>query len=163
MIHRRYNRKCTPTFNAALISVGLTVAGSLLCTSPARAESWTVCNRSPEELKAVVVYPIGDGRQYASQGWWRLNACGGCATVFSGSLPVKGVFLRAEGASGNVEGANLFCAKRTAFRMPNANVDERTCRSLGGELMAFTMHTISAARFTTTLSGAPNSRTHCID
>jgi uncharacterized membrane protein len=151
--------------NATLVLVTIallaTVDGFLMLTSPARADSWTVCNRSPEELNAVIAY--SDGRQYISKGWWRLGACGGCKTVLSGNIPIKGVFLRAEGASSTVEGTELFCAKRTAFEMPNANADDRACRARGGEQMAFSLHKLTSGRFTTTLHGAPNSRTHCID
>ena len=159
------NRRSALTPKVVLIisAAAAVLVGGVTLGPQARADSWTVCNGSPEELNAVIAYNLGDGRQYITQGWWRLGACGGCKTVLSGNIPLKGVFLRAEGASSNVEGNNLFCVKRTPFEMPNANASESSCRARGGEELAFSMQTITAARFTTTLHGAPGNKAHCID
>jgi uncharacterized membrane protein len=140
------------------------VAGAgVMNASPARADSWKVCNGSAQPVDITIAYSLNDARQYITKGWWTVAACGGCKTVFSGNLPIKGVFLHGEDKSGNQwAGTFSFCAKRTRFEMPNANVNQRTCNGRGGEVLDFAMHKITSANHTTTLD-PPKTGPRCID
>lgn len=46
---------------------------------PAAAITWTVCNRTTDQISVVVAYGRDD--TYVSKVWWRLAPCGGCARV----------------------------------------------------------------------------------
>lgn len=142
----------------------LTITAGIFSASPARATSWKVCNRSSEDIEVAIVYSAGDARNYISKGWWKLRACGGCAVVYNGNLPIRGTFLRGEGAKGAVwEGDNLFCTSESRFEIPNANADEATCRHRGHDMKAFELHVIKSEDFTTTLSNTRPGAVRCID
>jgi uncharacterized membrane protein len=146
------SKKNFRSVHVALRAVVLWFAAGLLFASSAQATEWKICNATSEDVDVVIVYGTSDGRQYVSKGWWLVPANGGCRVVFSGNLPVSGVFLRGEGVRGDRwEGDTLFCTTRVRFEMGNANSDEAGCRRRGAELQAFQMHTISAQHFTTTL------------
>lgn len=140
------------------------LAACLLSASPAQATEWKICNASAEDADVVIVYGTLDGRNYVSKGWWKVPANGGCSVVFSGNLPVTGVYLRAEGAKGDKwEGSDLFCTLQAKFELPNANnLDERACEAKGGHLKSFHMHVIKTKILTTTLS-AQGAIAHRID
>jgi hypothetical protein len=65
------NRRSALTLKVALMTSAATavLVGGVMLGPRARADSWTVCNQSPEELSAVIAYSLGDGRQYISKGW----------------------------------------------------------------------------------------------
>jgi uncharacterized membrane protein len=140
----------------ATLAAGMAL-GPLLFAQPARAETWKVCNHGGDDVQVSIVWSMSDSRAYISKGWWRIGGHGGCATVLSGNLPIKGVFLRGQStANGNVwEGHDLFCTLSRG-ELPNANsLDERACRARGGEMKAYQMHVINSATFTTNLNGPP--------
>ncbi len=153
-------RKATYTHLALCVAI---LTAGLLSVSPAWATVWKVCNSSPEDIEIAIAYNLNDARQYIAKGWWKVRACGGCQVVYNGNLPIKGAFLRGEGAQGSVwEGDNLFCTSQARFEIPHANVDARTCRARGQDMKAFQLHTITSDNFTTTLRNT-QSRSHCID
>jgi uncharacterized membrane protein len=141
-----------------------TLAASLLAASPAQATEWKICNASAEDAEVVIVYGTLDGRNYVAKGWWKVPANGGCKVVISGNLPVKGVYLHAEGSRGDKwEGSDLFCALQSKFELPNANnLNEKACEAKGGHLKSFNMHIIKTNILTTTLS-AHGAIAHGID
>ncbi len=144
----------------------LMITAGTMAAREARATTWTVCNRSAEDVSVAIAFNLKDARQYISKGWWTLRACGGCKVVFSGNLPITGAFLRGEGADGDKwEGETLFCTAPRRFEIPNANVDERTCRARGQEAKQFKMHVLNTQNYTTTLRDTrryPGKKT-CID
>jgi uncharacterized membrane protein len=47
----------------------------------AYAGDLTICNRTGQKLQVAIAYnEVGTG-QFVSEGWWHLNACGGCLIV----------------------------------------------------------------------------------
>ena len=112
----------------------------------------------------AIVYSVGDTRNYISEGWWKVQACGGCRVVYNGNLPINGTFLRGEGIEGSVwEGNDLFCTSESRFEIENANVDEATCRHRGHDIKAFQLHVIKSEDFTTTLRNTLPGSSRCID
>lgn len=75
--------------------------------------SWTVCNRTGQPMDIAIAYVNPGSRGgFISEGWWGLNACGGCATVLMRheTSDPRNVFLYAHN-KGNaiVTGSSRMC------------------------------------------------------
>jgi uncharacterized membrane protein len=61
--------------------------------------SWTVCNRSAKDVQVSIAYVNPGSRGgFISEGWWKLRACGGCATRMTSFTCDVGVRISAESA-----------------------------------------------------------------
>jgi uncharacterized membrane protein len=83
---------------AFVSAIFLPVIGGLLSAPRALATEWRICNSSSEDASVAIVFSLNDNRHYIAKGWWNIPANGACRVVFSGDLPVKGAYLRAEGS-----------------------------------------------------------------
>jgi uncharacterized membrane protein len=142
---------------------GVVLAGPVIFTGSAKAETYQVCNATANELNASIAFSMADQRGYIWKGWWILKPHGGCANVFSGALPIKGIFLHYDAPGIVGTGDTLFCVLPRAGELPNSNkLNEKDCAAHGGQTKNFEMHVIDASTFTTTirdasrLTGAPS-------
>jgi uncharacterized membrane protein len=155
----RLHRRLPDAESCPHVSDTWLVAGPLVAAQPAQAETWKVCNESAEDVTVSIVYGVLDQRHYVFKGWWRIAGGGRCAVVLSGDNPVKGVFLRGEGASsGNVwGGTNVFCALPRGELSNTNHFDDKSCRTRGGEMKSYKMQVINSSDFTTRLDPPRNS------
>jgi uncharacterized membrane protein len=143
-----------------LILCGLPVMGGVFVSKALAASGWTVVNRTPETVYVAIAYDRGDGT-YVSQGWWKLNPCGGAKIVHGGRFPVSGAFLYAENADRSMvwTGDTLFCVTDDKFMISRGG----NCERRGYRTAAFRLHNITSDSFTTTLNGRASSGSVCFD
>ena len=126
-----------------------------------RASDWRICNRTAEPMWAAIAFDSGGGK-YVSQGWWKLAACGGCASV--GSFNLRGVWYRAHNQNSTrlIEGNDLFCTAQSAFRIDT----QQACHMPGEHSLSaegFRPVTLSAKTFTSNIDGSADSGAVCFD
>jgi uncharacterized membrane protein len=63
-----------------LMKVCVVAAVALGAPLYAHAASWTICNKTTEDLNVAIGYFHTSG-QWLSEGWWTVRSCGGCARV----------------------------------------------------------------------------------
>lgn len=91
-------------------------------SNEARAGSWSVCNKTPDKVTVAVGYSNSFG-QILTNGWWTVQACGGCATVvgsdLANQLPDKrNAYLHAHaGGADVIEGDENFCVSGNEFSL----------------------------------------------
>ncbi|MGE0715963.1 MAG: DUF1036 domain-containing protein [Alphaproteobacteria bacterium] len=133
----------------------------------AAAEGWTICNRTPEELKVAVAY-FDEANKWMSEGWWALGPCGGCKFVLNANKTERtNVFFRAVTRDGSerIGGDQRFCVSTRAAGSPPFTVrSNANCgRANGYALEGFRVVTIDSDRnHTTNITGAVGNR-RCID
>lgn len=136
--------------------LGALCAITLSVIPTARAD-WTICNRTADRLRVAVAY-VNPAGGFISEGWWTLNACGGCARVVlrSETSDPNHVFFRAESDGVRVEGNSRFCVGRSPFRMNGRG----QCRDVRG----FRQAAVDLDRnFTTNINPPGGAGRRCID
>ncbi len=109
----------------------------------------------------AIAYDPGNGR-HVSEGWWKLNSCGGCASL--GSYDVRNVWYHAhnKGSSRVIEGNDLFCTSSPkAFRIGNQAACHRRPTSL--DTTGFRSVVLSGTNFTSNIRGRAANGAVCID
>jgi uncharacterized membrane protein len=109
----------------------------------------------------AIAYDPGDGR-YISEGWWKLNACGGCANLGTYSLLNVWYYAHNRGSSRVVEGDDLFCTNSPeAFRIDN----QAACRLRPDlwDTKGFRSVVLRGANFTSNIRGSAGNGAVCID
>ena len=84
----------------------------------AYAGELTICNNTRRKLDVAIAYN-GAGGEFVSQGWWSLNACGGCAQVLTQQQTTRydQVYLRAEaGGTEALGGQYPYCVDASPFK-----------------------------------------------
>lgn len=138
----------------------------LMVFAPVTYADWQICNRTPTALYAAIAYDNGNGG-YSSSGWYRVESCGACKTVFRGRPHVSGVFVHGSSEDGALAWGNdfLFCVHPTQrfLYSGQANLDDRVCKQQGGIMEPFALQTLKGGTFTTNLTGRHPSGRVCID
>jgi uncharacterized membrane protein len=133
-----------------------------IASERSEAANWRICNKTAEPMWVAIAYDPGNGR-HVSRGWWRLNACGGCATI--GNYNVLGVWYHAHNRdrSRRVEGDDLFCTSSPmAFNLDNqAACRVPTNRSLA--FLGFRSVVLRGSTFTSSITGRAANGSMCID
>ena len=133
----------------------------LSATQPAEAAvGWKICNQTAEPMWVAIAYDPGNGR-HVSEGWWKLNSCGGCASL--GSYDVRNVWYYAhnKGSSSVIEGNDTFCTNpRDAFTLGN----QAACRRRPHlEVKGFRSVVLRGTNFTSNIRGRAANGAVCID
>jgi uncharacterized membrane protein len=104
-------------------TAALTALPMLLFFGPineALAGSWSVCNKTADEVEVAIAYSNSHG-QILTEGWWTVPACGGCKTVVGSEqadqLPDKrNAYLHAHaGSNAVIVGDEDFCVNKSRF------------------------------------------------
>jgi uncharacterized membrane protein len=128
--------------------LALVTALAALFTAPPAFAAFNVCNKSG--MAARVALGRFDGRQWTSQGWWKV-APKTCVLLLTGPLQARYYYLYAtDGAGGTWEGKTHFCTTPDAkFLAPGRN----DCASRGFDRRGFfEIDTGKSAEWTQTLS-----------
>lgn len=137
---------------------------ALAAAAPLQASAyvWTICNKSPENLRIAIAYRDLDNR-WISRGWWSVRACGGCANVLNlAKTDTVDQFYRAVSDDGRerLAGDTRFCvAPSGGFQLANGG------RCPGGYTAAGFRRVpveYSNRDFTSNINAAPGGRV-CID
>lgn len=140
----------------------LAVSGSSV---PAHAAGWLICNRTAEPLQVAIAYHDG-ANGWLTEGWWSLNACGGCTRVMKHSqTDGTNVFFRAVTPKGDerVGGSTRFCVSSHASGAPPwTGRSGKTCGK-GYVSGGFSKHVVDTEKdFTSKITGKVAGKT-CID
>ena len=138
---------------------------TLFVAAPASAASWTICNKSPEELQVAIAY-LHTSNQWLSEGWWTVRSCGGCVQVMNLSKTDRvNQFFRAVTPSGEerVGGSHRFCVSSHAKGAPPWT--GRSGPRCGGDYVSagFALQAIESQdrNFTTNINAAPGGGRRC--
>jgi uncharacterized membrane protein len=136
---------------------------SLVFVTPALAD-WHICNKTPENVVTSIVFD--DGQGYVSTGWYKIRACGGCATVYHGMPKLRGAFFHGESEDGVMKwgGTYSFCVMTNRFSLgPRWATDCGGQRGGGYRMEDFSLQKLTGNDFTTNLTGKDRSGKMCID
>jgi uncharacterized membrane protein len=115
----------------ALAKLSLVVSVVLGVPLYAHAASWTICNRTAEDVNVAIGYLHTSG-QWLSEGWWTIRSCGGCAQVMNlAKTDQVRQYFRAEttGGSERVGGSTRFCVSNRSSGQPPFTVGRASqCR-----------------------------------
>lgn len=139
----------------------LLASSSMFATEVSEAANWQICNRTAEPMWVAIAYDPGNGR-HISEGWWKLNACGGCADL--GSYNLRNVWYHAHNRNSSrvVAGDDLFCTNSPeAFTIDNQAV----CHLRPGEwdTKGFRSVILRGENFTSNITGSAANGGVCID
>jgi len=130
---------------------------------PALAD-WRICNRTPQDVLASIVFDAGQG--YVSTGWYKIRRCGGCATVYHGMPKLRDVFFHAESVDRTMKWGDeySFCvsSEKFSFRGPTALHCTRQ-QSPDVRMEDFHLEKLTGNDFTTNLTGKDHSGKACIE
>lgn len=136
------------------------VAGILIAYSQSAHAEWIICNRTGQQLLVAIAYnepPHPGIAELLSQGWWRVNACGGCVTVLQKqeTSVYNEAYLRAEmdGGAEFIGGGYKFCVTDQRFKIRSTS-SNCTLRGFQKEQIDLNKH------WTTNITGGRRS---CID
>jgi len=128
----------------------------------AEAEDWHICNRTPEALNVAIGY-LDRSDRWTSEGWWTLNACGGCKMVMERSKTNnRTVYFRAETMNGVQRnfGPTMFCTSNRAYTIRDTRDCERRGYSRAGFMEA---NMKGGGKYTTDILPPPGPGPRCID
>lgn len=142
-----------------------TLALVLNVAAQASANGWIICNRTPEKLDVAIAYHDGPNG-WLTEGWWQLNACGGCKTVMEHSkTDGTNVFLHATTTKGvpRIVGEGRFCVSDHAKGAPAWTGRSGKKCGPGYVSASFQKHVVDTDKnFTTNIRGKVGGRT-CVD
>ena len=138
---------------------------ALLAATPGSAASWTICNKTAEDLQVAIAY-LHTSDQWLSEGWWTVKACGGCAQVMNLSKTDRvNQFFRAVTPVGEerVGGSHRFCVSSHAKGAPPWT--GRSGPRCGGDYVSagFALQAVESQdrNFTTNINPAPGAGRRC--
>lgn len=125
---------------------------------------WRICNRTPQVVLASIVFDAGQG--YVSTGWYKIGACGGCATVYHGMPKLRDVFFHAESLDRMMKWGDdySFCVASEKFSFSGPTVLHcARPRSADVRMEDFHLEKLTGNEFTTNLTGKDPSGKVCIN
>lgn len=110
----------------------LTFCGAVAFAGGSAQAQWDVCNETGHEIVVAIGYKQ-DG-EWISEGWWKVESGGSCATVIAEPLWTRYLYLRAEHAIGGAwEDEYFFCTSPNAFTIHG----DQNCEGRGYEREGF--------------------------
>jgi len=154
--------------HAQLMKVCVVAAVALGAPLYAHAASWTICNKTTEDLNVAIGYFHTSG-QWLSEGWWTVRSCGGCARVMDLAKTDRvRQYVRAEtvGGSERLGGRTRFCVSNRASGQPPFTVRSGSRCNGNYVSVGFSAQDVEWAdrNFTTNINSPPRSGGRvCID
>jgi len=128
----------------------------------AEAQSWRICNRDTEEAVVAIGWHIAGSFKFASQGWWVLKGCGGCASVLAlkdtSNPDIAYMYVKNKQGQAVISGTTHLCLKSSDRFLFKGNDD---CGGRGGQQVGFSRTNVDLRRDYTTRLTPPDGRRGC--